>query len=120
MPRLSNDGMALLRTEGETQTYGNGHWQHPWLIRNILCPDGRRRTAYLGPDADTFFSWPARVKIAGRWVKGFVSNGRPPAPLATLREIPEEPIFHAQHNGHPDGETPDGCVACWLAARIAA
>ncbi len=113
MAQRDDSGAALLRTEGETQTYGNGHWQHPWYIRNIACPDGKRRTAYLGPDADTFFSWPARVKMMGRWVKGFVTgpdqiNGRA-----------DEPTFHAQHNGHADGLTPDDCTACWLAAAIA-
>ncbi len=71
MAKLSNAGMTLIRKTGEAEWWGNGHWQHPWLVRNALCPDGRRRTAYLGPDADTFFSWPARVKIGGVWVKGF-------------------------------------------------
>ncbi len=75
MPKLKNDGMQLIRETGVAQWWGNGHYMgggHPWLVRDALCEDGRRRTAYLGPDADTFFSWPARVKIEGKWVKGFV------------------------------------------------
>lgn len=110
VPNLNNDGMTLLRTEGATETYGNGFWHHPWLIRNIMCPDGRRRTAYLGSDADTFFSWPARVKISGRWIPGFVSGPD---------HGDNEPKFHAQHNGHDDDVKPDDCTACWLAARLA-
>lgn len=90
VPQRSNNGMALLHREGETETWGNAAWQHPWLIRNIMCPDGRRRTAYLGPDANTFFSWPARVKMFDRWVRGFVSG-----PSAYLDET--EPKFTAKH-----------------------
>jgi hypothetical protein len=48
-------------------------FNHPRIIRNVICPDGRLRTAYLGQDADTYFSWPARVKIGGKWIRGFVS-----------------------------------------------
>lgn len=111
VPKRNDAGMSLLRRVGETETYGNAAWQHPWIIRNIMCPDGRRRTAYLGQDADTFFSWPARVKIAGKWVRGFVSG-----PDAYLDET--EPKFIAQHNGHADSDTPPNCSACWLAARM--
>jgi hypothetical protein len=66
--------MTLLAREGQTETWGNGFWRHPWLIRNVVGPDGRRRTVYLGPDADTFFSWPARMKVNGVWIKGYVSG----------------------------------------------
>lgn len=38
-----------------------------------VCPDGKvRRTVYLG-NADTYFSLPARMRIAGRSVRGYVT-----------------------------------------------
>lgn len=114
MPALKNDGMALLRTEGQTRTYGNPHYiggPVPWVIRNILGPDEKRRTAYITGPADTWFSIPARMNIGGKWVKGFVSG---PDVSDTL----QEPRFHAQHNGHDNGQTPDDCRACWLAAML--
>lgn len=65
---------SLIREVGPTQWWGNPHYQHPWYVRNVLCEDGRRRTAYLGQDADTYFSWPARVKIAAKWRYGFITT----------------------------------------------
>lgn len=47
-------------------------WQHPVACRAI-CPDGKTRTVRLSQAADTFFSWPGRVTIGKRTVRGFVS-----------------------------------------------
>lgn len=114
MPKRKDDGMALLRREGQIEVWGNAVWDHPWLMRNVECPDGKRRTVYLSPYADTSFSWPGRVKIQGRWIKGFVSD-----PATYLGET--ESKFTAQHNGHMDHRndvTADSCSACWLQERI--
>lgn len=77
MPKLNNSYMTLISTHGESQWWGNGHWQHPWIVRNAICEDGRRRSVYLEGDADTYFSWPGRTKIQGTWIKGFVVNESP-------------------------------------------
>lgn len=74
MAKINNAGMVLLRKLGPSEWWGNGHWHHPWIVRNVLCEDGKRRSVYLGSDADTYFSWPGRVKIKGKWAKGFVTT----------------------------------------------
>ncbi len=38
-----------------------------------LCPDGRRRTVRLDPQADTFFSVPGTVHFRGKSVRGFIA-----------------------------------------------
>lgn len=43
-----------------------------YIKTKALCPDGKIRTVYRG-DADTFFSAPARIKVRGRGVSGFVT-----------------------------------------------
>ena len=53
----------------------NGTWgPRFYSVKYALCNDGKRRTAYITGDADTFFSTPARVKVAGKTVSGFVCN----------------------------------------------
>jgi hypothetical protein len=43
-------------------------------VRGALCSDGVQRYAELTTlEPDTYFSHPARVKVRGRWVKGFIS-----------------------------------------------
>ncbi len=37
-----------------------------------LCADGRKRSALILRDADTFYTIPARVSVKGRTVTGFV------------------------------------------------
>jgi hypothetical protein len=72
---LSLDNYSTpLRAVGPTLWLGHPRFLHPWYVRNVLCPDGKRRTAYLGPDAETFFSWPCRVKYNNTWHKGFVTT----------------------------------------------
>jgi hypothetical protein len=73
MKRSMDAYTSVTHVYGPTVWRGNSRWQHPWLVRNALCPDNRRRTVYLGQDADTYFSWPGRTKINGKWVKGFVT-----------------------------------------------
>ena len=43
-----------------------------WKITKCLCSDGVRRTARITSEPDTFFSQPARVKVKGRTVTGFI------------------------------------------------
>lgn len=41
-----------------------------------LCEDGRlRRTAYLAIEPMNFFAIRAAVRIAGKWVPGFITTG---------------------------------------------
>lgn len=77
---------------------------YPWGLyaRNghrALCSDGQIRAVEMSPTADTFFSIPARCRVSGRWVSGYVTtderesdnariytfrhhtNQTPPAPL---------------------------------------
>lgn len=46
------------------------------LVRVLNCPcqDGQRRTAIITGTADTFFSIPAKVRVGGKWVTGFVTS----------------------------------------------
>lgn len=53
-----------------------GPWSvGPRIVRNVICPDGSQRSAYLSPlGADTFFSIPARVYVRGLTVAGYVTS----------------------------------------------
>jgi hypothetical protein len=51
-----------------------GAWVRPWKVTKALCADGVRRTAWIAGEADTFFSIPARVKVKGKTVAGFVTG----------------------------------------------
>jgi hypothetical protein len=48
----------------------------PKLVRvtGILCEDGKRRTATVRGEPDTFFTQPAYVRVAGRTVSGFITT----------------------------------------------
>lgn len=51
----------------------------PWGLyaRNghrLLCGDGIIRAAELAESADTFFSVPARVRVRGKWVSGYMTT----------------------------------------------
>lgn len=50
----------------------------PWGLNHrsghrLLCSDGKIRAAELAETADTFFSTPAKVRIAGRWISGYMT-----------------------------------------------
>ena len=65
-----------IRTAGQTLWLAtkDDPLQIPYLVRNVLCPDHCRRTAYLTTlQPDTFYSWPARAHWAGHWHTGFVT-----------------------------------------------
>lgn len=52
----------------------NAFWHHPWQFR-VLCPDGKVRvTTWIGQEADTWFSWPAVVRIKGKRLRGYVTT----------------------------------------------
>lgn len=40
----------------------------------LLCADGKVRAAEVAFSADTFFSVPARVRVNGRWVRGYATT----------------------------------------------
>lgn len=44
----------------------------PGAILRAMCADGRARSATVSAHADTYFSLPARVKVRGKTVSGFV------------------------------------------------
>ena len=56
------------------RTHEWGCWQQPWKVTKALCADGVRRTAWITAPADTFFSIPARVKVKGRTVSGYITG----------------------------------------------
>ena len=56
------------------QMHTFGHWRQPWKVTKALCSDGVRRTAWITGEHDTSFSLPARVKVKGKTVSGFVSG----------------------------------------------
>jgi hypothetical protein len=55
----------VLYNVGGATVHGNAHFQHPWYVRGVVCPDGKRRTAYANTDASTY-----RVKHKGVWYYG--------------------------------------------------
>lgn len=64
----------------DTRDYAQGTsltQSYPWgMYRSgrALCSDGKvRALARIAPTADTFFSVPASVKVAGRTVSGYVT-----------------------------------------------
>lgn len=61
-------------TDGTARMVRRGMWQQPWKVLRALCQDGKRRTAWISGEADTYFSIPARVKVHGRTVSGFVTG----------------------------------------------
>lgn len=56
------------------KTHHWGPWQIPWKVTKCLCSDGVRRTAWITSEADTYFSIPARVKVKGKTVSGYVTG----------------------------------------------
>jgi hypothetical protein len=44
---------------------------------SALCADGKRRSALITKDADTFFTVPARVSYKGKTVTGFLYHHGP-------------------------------------------
>ena len=65
----------------DTREYGYGTRltsSYPWGIYvggRAMCSDGRvRALARIAQTADTFFSVPASVKVAGRTVAGYVTT----------------------------------------------
>jgi hypothetical protein len=57
---------------GKLCTYGP--WQIPYKACNVLCSDGKRRTARTAQSADTYFSLPARVSVRGKTVSGYITG----------------------------------------------
>jgi hypothetical protein len=61
-------------------------------VTGVLCDDGKRRTARTTGTADSYFSQPACVTVAGKTVTGFIISG-PDADGKTLW------YFHANRFG---------------------
>lgn len=56
------------------------HYRHTFYgyqitkISGILCEDGKRRTAIVRGEPDTWFTQPAYVRVRGRTVSGFITT----------------------------------------------
>ena len=82
----------------------------PWGLytRNghkVLCADGKIRACEMSPTADTFFSVPARARINGKWVSGYVT-GEEQKYIEKVKT--EEPFlkvwaFRAHNESNPEG-----------------
>lgn len=53
--------------------------RQPWGVFNrnghrVLCSDGKIRACEMAPTADTFFSVPASIRIAGKSITGYVTG----------------------------------------------
>lgn len=57
-----------------------GPWRSLAAFSNCLCEDGNRRAVRITGEPDTFFSVPARCKVSGRTVSGFVTYRDWPVP----------------------------------------
>lgn len=52
-----------------------GPWHIPVCVKHALCVDGVRRYAWIGGrQPDTFFSIPAKVKVQGKSVLGYITG----------------------------------------------
>jgi hypothetical protein len=93
---------------------------YPWGLyaRNghrALCSDGVIRAVEMAETADTFFSVPARARISGRWISGYVTTDE--------RESDGAKIYtFRQHDGHgstlpewPESYTPERAALLALA-----
>lgn len=49
-----------------------GLWHSPYKVSGVLCSDGRRRTAWIVGQPDTYFSIGAKVKVRGSTVSGWL------------------------------------------------
>ena len=104
--RTHNHPETMTTTSTRPKTYTRQ--TYPWGLyaRNghrALCSDGQIRAVEMSQTADTFFSIPARCRIAGKWVSGYVTtaesdgariytfrhhtNQTPPAPLPKWPDI---------------------------------
>lgn len=87
---------------GSIRVLSSGPWASLIQVRNCPCQDGERRTAIITGEADTFFSIPAKVRVRGKWVSGYVTN-------ADSLYFPEGYEFRANRfgkNGHLIPEHP--------------
>jgi hypothetical protein len=51
---------------------------YPWGLNRrsghrLLCSDGKVRAAELAESPDTFFSTPARIRVNGKWITGYMT-----------------------------------------------
>jgi len=58
---------------GSESILSSGPWMQLIAIRGAICSDGKPRYAKITGQADTYFSCPARVKVNGKSVTGFIS-----------------------------------------------
>lgn len=68
----------------------NGNPNFPAMIKviNAICPDGKRRTARITGQPDTFFSQPAKIVANGKTVTGFISSTETAAGLPDVSFSP--------------------------------
>lgn len=57
------------------ETVHVGPWQVVARWENCLCEDGVRRTVYPAAQSpDTFWTYPAKVQVKGKWVTGYIAR----------------------------------------------
>ena len=62
----------------------------------VMCPDGKvRNVARIAAEADTFFSVPAAVRIARKYVRGYVTVGTPSGSDVPMPDDPATVYFRA-------------------------
>jgi len=61
---------------GSESTFFPGPWQQLKAIRSCICADGKARYAEITGQPTTYFSIPARVKVRGKWITGYVTMAR--------------------------------------------
>lgn len=73
---LRQDGLVM----SDRREYGNNTYvdtYQPWGLfhsARLLCSDGFvRKTSWIADTADTFYSVPAKVSIAGKIVSGYMT-----------------------------------------------
>jgi hypothetical protein len=83
----------------------------PWGLfhrtgSRVLCSDGKiRALAYLAQTADTFFSVPAAVRIAGKYVTGYVATEEA-CPASQDYKVRRVATTFRQHTGQAEGILP--------------
>lgn len=92
--------LALLR-----DSWGGSYFQRAGS--RALCGDGKIRSlAYVAPQADTYYSVPAAVRVAGKYVRGYVctEENRNGDRVVAFRRLHE---FAEWLPGWPDKYTPE-------------
>ena len=62
----------MLYPNGSESVLSRGPWSQLVQVRNVECADGKRRNTCRIGIADTMWTCPAAVRVAGKTVTGFL------------------------------------------------